>query len=200
MATNADRFLSLYREFETLLRDDGKDYKELEESADDLLQNRLRINRQLRNYLTHNHDAGFLEISDKQIAFMEKLIFEQKSSMDILKKHIKSAKVAGCLCTDMLDDVLTKMMKLKVTRLPVYDESCVLGIVSWIDVLKAYRAEKRPKTAKLSVVKKFDKKVICMTPDTLMSDILMTVDPSDMVCCTDSGDKKGKFLGVFFND
>ena len=64
MATNADRFLSLYREFETLLRDDGKDYKELEESADDLLQNRLRINRQLRNYLTHNHDAGFLEISD----------------------------------------------------------------------------------------------------------------------------------------
>lgn len=200
MATNADRFLSLYREFETLLRDDGKDYKELEESANDLLQNRLRINRQLRNYLTHNHDAGFLEISDKQIAFMEKLIFEQKSSMDILKKYIKSAKVAGCLCTDTLDDVLTKMMKLKVTRLPVYDESCVLGIVSWIDVLKAYRTEKRPKTAKLSVVKKFDKKVICMTPDTLMSDILMTVDLSDMVCCTDSGDKKGKFLGVFFND
>lgn len=200
MATNADRFLSLYREYETLLRDDGKDYKELEESADDLLQNRLRINRQLRNYLTHNHDAGFLEISDKQIAFMEKLIFEQKSSMDILKKHMKSAKVAGCLCTDMLDDVLTKMMKLKVTRLPVYDENCVLGLVSWIDVLKAYRAEKRPKTAKLSVVKKLDKKVICMTPDTLMSDILMTVSPSDMVCCTDSGDKKGKFLGVFLND
>ena len=200
MATNADRFLSLYREYETLLRDDGKDYKELEESADDLLQNRLRINRQLRNYLTHNHDAGFLEISDKQIAFMEKLIFEQKNSMDILKKHIKSAKVAGCLCTYTLDDVLTKMMKLKVTRLPVYDESCVLGLVSWIDVLKAYRAEKRPKTAKLSVVKKLDKKVICMTPDTLMSDMLMTVDPSDMVCCTDSGDKKGKFLGVFLND
>lgn len=200
MATNADRFLSLYREYETLLRDDGKDYKELEESADDLLQNRLRINRQLRNYLTHNHDAGFLEISDKQIAFMEKLIFEQKNSMDILKKHMKSAKVAGCLRTDTLDDVLTKMMKLKVTRLPVYDESCVLGLVSWIDVLKAYRAEKCPKTAKLSVVKKLDKKVICMTPDTLMSDILMTVDPSDMVCCTDSGDKKGKFLGVFLND
>ena len=200
MATNADRFLSLYREYETLLRDDGKDYKELEESADDLLQNRLRINRQLRNYLTHNHDAGFLEISDKQIAFMEKLIFEQKNSMDILKKHMQSAKVAGCLRTDTLDDVLTKMMKLKVTRLPVYDESCVLGLVSWIDVLKAYRAEKRPKTTKLSVVKKLDKKVICMTPDTLMSDILMTVDPSDMVCCTDSGDKKGKFLGVFLND
>ena len=200
MATNADRFLSLYREYETLLPDDGKDYKELEESADDLLQNRLRINRQLRNYLTHNHDAGFLEISDKQIVFMEKLIFEQKNSMDILKKHMKSAKVAGCLRTDILDDVLTKMIKLKVTRLPVYDESCVLGMVSWIDVLKAYRAEKRPKTAKLSVVKKLDKKVICMTPDTLMSDILMTVDPSDMVCCTDSGDKKGKFLGVFLND
>lgn len=200
MATNADKFLSLYREYETLLRDDGKDYKELEESADDLLQNRLRINRQLRNYLTHNHDAGFLEISDKQISFMEKLIFEQKSSMDILKKHIKSAKVAGCLYTDTLDDVLTKMMKLKVTQLPVYDDSGVLGFINWIEVMKAYRAEKRPKTAKLSVVKKLDKKVICMTPDTLMSDILIMVAHTDMVCCTDSGDKKGKFLGVFFND
>ena len=200
MATNADKFLSLYREYETLLRDDGKDYKELEESADDLLQNRLRINRQLRNYLTHNHDAGFLEISDKQISFMEKLITEQKSSMDILKKHIKSAKVAGCVYTDTLDGVLNKMIKLKVTKLPVYDETGVLGFVNWMEVIKAYRTEKRPKTAKLSVVKKLDKKIICMSPDTLMSDIFTTVASTDMVCCTDSGDKKGNFLGVLLNE
>lgn len=195
MATNAEKFLNLYREYETLLRDAGVDYKELEEKSDDLMQNRLRINRQLRNYLTHNHDAGFLEISDKQLVFMEKLIKEQKCSMDILKKHVKTAKVAACTYVDTLEDVLTKMIKLKVERLPVYDDVCVLGFVSWAEVIKSYMSEKRPKTAKLSVVKKLDKKVVCMKPDVLMSDVFNVGE--NMVCCTDTGDKNGKLLGVY---
>lgn len=198
MATNAEKFLGLYREYETLLRDAGIDYKDLEEKSDDLLQNRLRINRQLRNYLTHNHDAGFLEISDKQIAFMEKLIFEQKCSMDILKKHVKTVKTAACTYADNLEDVLNKMSKLKVTKLPVYDDTGVLGFVSVYDVTKAFLTEKRPKTAKLSVVKKLEKKVICMTPDTQMSVVLSQT--TGVVCCTDTGLKNGKLLGVFLND
>ena len=197
MATNAEKFLNLYREYETLLRDAGVDYKELEEKSDDLMQNRLRINRQLRNYLTHNHDAGFLEISDKQLLFMEKLIKEQKCSMDILKKHVKTVKVAACTYVDTLEDVLTKMMKLKVERLPVYDDVCVLGFVSWTEVLKAYMSEKRPKTAKLAVVKKLDKKVVCMKSDVLMSDVFNVGE--NMVCCTDTGDKNGKLLGVYIS-
>lgn len=195
MATNAEKFLNLYREYETLLRDAGVDYKELEEKSDDLMQNRLRINRQLRNYLTHNHDAGFLDISDKQLVFMEKLIKEQKYSMDILKKHTKTVKVAACTYVDTLEDVLTKMIKLKVERLPVYDDVCVLGFVSWTEVIKAYMSEKRPKTAKLSVVKKLDKKVVCMKSDTLMSDVFNVGE--DMICCTDTGNKNGKLLGVY---
>ena len=195
MATNAEKFLNLYREYETLLRDFGLDYKELEEKSEDLMQNRLRINRQLRNYLTHNHDAGFLEISDKQLLFMEKLIKEQKCSMDILKKHVKTVKVAACTYADTLEDVLTKMIKLKVERLPVYDDVCVLGFVSWMEVLKAYMSEKRPKTAKLTVVKKLDKKIVCMKSDALMSDVFNV--GKDMICCTDTGDKNGKLLGVY---
>ena len=197
MATNAEKFLNLYREYETLLRDSGIDYKELEEKSDDLMQNRLRINRQLRNYLTHNHDAGFLEISDKQIVFMEKLISEQKFSMDILKKHIKTVKAAACTCSDNLEDVMNKMIKLKVVKLPVYDDIEVLGFVSLHDVAKAFMTEKRPKTAKLSVIKKFDKNVICMTPDTQMATVYQNT--TDMVCCTDTGNKKGKLIGVFLN-
>lgn len=197
MATNAEKFLNLYREYETLLRDSGIDYKELEEKSDDLMQNRLRINRQLRNYLTHNHDAGFLEISDKQIVFMEKLISEQKFSMDILKKHTKTVKAAACTCSDNLEDVMNKMIKLKVVKLPVYDDIEVLGFVSLHDVAKAFMTEKRPKTAKLSVIKKFDKNVICMTPDTQMATVYQNA--TDMVCCTDTGNKKGKLIGVFLN-
>lgn len=197
MATNAEKFLILYREYETLLRDAGLDYKDLEEKADDFMQNRLRINRQLRNYLTHNHDAGFLDISDKQIAFMENLVFEQKSSMDILKKHLKTPKSAACLYTDNLEDVITKMSKLHTEKLPVYDDSGVFGLVCVYDVMKAFLSEKRPKTAKLSVVKKLDKKISCMAPDTLMPAV--SSSGCDLICCTDTGNKNGKLLGVFFS-
>lgn len=196
MATNSEKFLSLYREYETLLRDVGMDYKDLEEKSDDLMQNRLRINRQLRNYLTHNHDAGFLEISDKQIAFLEKLVFDQKSSMDILKKHVKTVNAAACTYADNLESVITKMSKLRVEKIPVYDGFGVLGFVSAYDVMKAFLVEKRPKTAKLSVVKKLEKKVVCMSPDTQMS--VVNAYAGDIVCCTDTGNKNGKLLGVFF--
>lgn len=192
--TNSEKFLNLYREYETLLRDAGIEYKELEEKSDDLMQNRLRINRQLRNYLTHNHDAGFLEISDKQLDFMDKLVKEQKSSLDILKKHLKTPKAAACTYSDTLEDVLNKMIKLKVMRLPVYDGLCVLGFVSWIDITKAMLLEKQPKKAKLAVVKKLDKKVICMCPDTKMQVVFDT--GCDLICCTDTGDKRGKLIGV----
>lgn len=195
MASNAEKFLDLYREYETLLRDAGLDYKELEEQADDLLQNRLRINRQIRNYLTHNHDAGFLEVSDKQLLFMEKLIKEQKYSMDILKKHVKTVKTSACMLTDTLEDVITKMIKLKVDRLPVYDENSVLGFVTMYELMKSCLSEKRPKTAKLSVVTKLDKKFVCMTPDTMMS--VVFASGSNFVCCTDTGNKNGKLLGVY---
>lgn len=193
--TNADKFLELYREYETLLRDAGLDYKVLEEQSDDLLQNRLRMNRQMRNYLTHNHDVGFLDISDKQLLFISDLIKEQKQSMDILKKHIKTSKVAACRYDDTLEDVIQKMTKLKVERLPVYCDDCVYGFVSVYDVVKAYMSEKRLKTTKLSVVLKLDKKVFCMKPDTLMSDVFTS--GLNEICCTDTGDKKGKLLGVY---
>ena len=72
MPNNAEKFLDAYREYETVLRAKGLDYKTVEDGADDITQNRMRINRQMRNYLTHQHDAGFLVISDKQIAYLKK--------------------------------------------------------------------------------------------------------------------------------
>ena len=63
------RYLELYREYETALRAAGMDYKAVEEAADALVGDRMRMCRQMRNYLTHSSDAGFLDVSDQQISF-----------------------------------------------------------------------------------------------------------------------------------
>lgn len=55
-------FLALYREYESLLREQGLEYKQAEDAAEGQVQDRMRICRQIRNYLVHQEDAGFLEI------------------------------------------------------------------------------------------------------------------------------------------
>lgn len=195
--TNADKFLSLYREYETLLRDAGVDYKELEDSCEDVqMQNRLRINRQLRNYLTHNHDAGFLDISEKQIAYLEALILEQKQKGDILKKYIKTIRTGCVSTTDKLVDVLTKFTKLKQTKLLVLEQGCPVGIVNVYDVMKAYLAATRPKTEKLSAVKSMQKRIPYVDGLTSMEQVLELHE--SVICCTDNGTKDGKVLGVYY--
>ena len=87
----------------------------------------------MRNYLTHQHDAGFLVIYNKQIVYLKKSTTEMKLSMDALKKHIKSTRVVGCTRCDLLEDVLVKMMKLKVFALPLYGDDGIEGILTWID-------------------------------------------------------------------
>lgn len=196
MASNAEKFLDAYREYETVLRVKGLDYKTVEDSADDLTQNRMRINRQMRNYLTHQHDAGFLTVSDKQIDYIEKATIELKQSMDILKKHIKSAKTSGCTRNDLLEDVLMKMMKAKTWALPLYGDKGVEGIVTWVDITKAHLAAKRPKTAKVGDLKVSKIKPVFMCPDTLMSGVFSS--GATIVCCTSNGEKDGKFLGTWF--
>ena len=192
----ADKFLDLYREYETVLRDQGIDYKTREDGSDDMMQNRLRINRQIRNYLTHNHDIGFLEVSDSQIKFMEKLIKDQKMQNDILKKHTKTPAAASCNMSDKCSDVMTKMSKLKVEYMPVCDDNGIVGLVSIYDVATTLLAN--TKTVKIAVITKVIKKVRCIQPDVQMSCVEQFNDA--VICCTDTGDMSGKLLGVYFND
>lgn len=197
MPNNAEKFLDAYREYETVLRAKGLDYKTVEDGADDITQNRMRINRQMRNYLTHQHDTGFLAISDKQISYLKKSTTELKQSMDILKKHIKSAKVSGCTRHDLLENVLAKMMKLKVFALPLYGDDGVEGILTWLDVTQVHLAAKRPKTARIGDTKVSKITPVTMRPDTLMASVFDS--DANIVCCTDTGEPDGKFLGAWFS-
>jgi hypothetical protein len=197
--TNNEKLLALYREYEALLRDAGQDYKQVEENAEGLLQDRMRLVRQTRNYLTHSNDPGFAGATDKQVAFLEGLIREQKLAGDILKKHLKTPKAASCSMDEKIGDALRKMAKLNVTVFPLTGPNeklaCTVGIH---EMMKAYLDAERPKTAKLLAVKRKDRSVPCMGPMTPMPVVLGMDVP--LVCCTDTGEMDGKFLGVWFRE
>ena len=146
---NVKEFLNLYREYESMLRDDDLDYKQVEDTSDDLKQNRMRINRQIRNYLSHQNDPEFLSISNKQLDFLRSLIESQKLYGSLLKDHITTYKTGYCTLDDTIDTVINKMSRLKINELPVInDKRELLGMIRLIDIAVACNKNKRIKTVK----------------------------------------------------
>lgn len=185
-----DKFLESYKEYESVLREQNIDTKEFEEQSDDVTANRLRICRMMRNYLSHNSDAGFLVVSERQVKFLEKLTMDLRMGQDVVKKHLKSVKTGTCTLKDKCTDVLARMNKLKVTEFPVYDvESKIFGTVSIYDIGNLVLESR---TKKVSDIKKFGRDYAIVTPDMKIEDV-----PKDVtVYCTSDGTVDGKLLGV----
>lgn len=187
-----EQFLELYRTYEGLLRDNGIDYKMVEDEADDLTQNRMRICRQIRNYLSHQNDPGFLEISDTQIRYLTQLVETQKMAGDVLANHLSTVRAGTCALGDTCVEVIRKMKRLKTTVLPVYDR--MAGVIGMIHLMDVAMAAAEQKTLVADVKMKTD--VICAKPESRMEDIIAS--NSIMVCCTVTGLPKGKLSGVYF--
>ncbi len=182
-----DHFLSLYKEYETLLREKGLDTKSYEET-NACASDRLRMCRTFRNYLSHQNDAGFLNVSDKQIRFMEDIIRTLKNEGDIVKKHVKSPAQSTCSINDRCADALEKMIKLKINKIVVVKKDGY-GTADIYSLTKAVLASK---TTKISEIK-------------LMNDYVFT-EPSylcdklpakGIFICVDSL-KGNKLLGVYY--
>lgn len=140
--TNEKLFIDKYKVLETILREQGQEYKDLETTSD-----RYTITRQMRNYITHHDDANFLEISKKQIQFLDNTIQELKTKEDILKKHMKSLKVATCNSTDRCTEALFKMQKLKWPFLYVLDTD------TFVTIYDVSKGAIDSKTTKISAIK-----------------------------------------------
>ena len=77
-----DKFLVAYKAFETLCRTAGKEVKELEEElgeTDPKVQ-KIRLCRQLRNFVSHNDYEDFIQIHKGMIKFLKDEIKEFKKS------------------------------------------------------------------------------------------------------------------------
>ena len=188
---NSDTLLALYREYETLMRDKGLDCKEFEDKSDDLTGARLRMCRLFRNYLSHQNDPGFLDVSDTQLKFLSAQVDALKSENDIVKKHMKSVVAATCTESEKCCDVLARMNKLQKDKILVIDRKGY-KIVSIYDVAAMVLTSK---ASRMSVVKSKKCVIKYVDPMRLMSDV-----PAGLCICTSDGTSSGKLLGVLYND
>ncbi len=185
-----EKYLAVYKDYETALRDAGIDPKAVEDAIDEVTAGRLRICRQMRNYLAHNNDPGFLEISDGQIRFLEGRLKEQKMSGDIAKKHMKPASACICSMEDRCTAALEKMKKNKATEIMVTTGSDI-RIATCLEVASGAVASK---TTKLKDVKLQKARIVYTRPDMKIDSLPKGVH----ILCTDTGEKDGKILGEVF--
>lgn len=190
--TKTEQFLTLYRTYEGLLRDHGKDYKEIEDAADDTAQNRMRITRQIRNYLSHNADPMFLEVSDQQIRLLETLIKEEQMEGDILKNHLYTVKKAACEEGELVEDVLLRMAKLKMEELLAIQDGKAVGTVNMYKLLIQYLKDKKTK-----IGKPYGKNMVCFPPEKPVEAVKQYAGMNNILCCTSDGTQNGKVIGIW---
>lgn len=184
---NNDKYLALYKQYESLLRQHGKEYKDIEDTSPEKIQGRLRIGRQIRNYLTHNSDLKFLEVSDTMINFYQEMVDTENLENDLVKSHTKSKTVSMVTPKDKCGDALEKMRKLKISYIGVYEDDGILGFATIYDVVAAYM---KTKTAKMSDVKISNKFSYAKATDP-------AIDYKDADTPVFVVDNKGKINGTF---
>lgn len=188
MASKSEQLLSLYREYEGLVRDDGYDAKVLEDEMDAATADRMRMIRQFRNYLSHHNDPGFLEPTDRMIAFLGKQLAAWKMRSDVVKKHVKSVSYSMCTDKDRCIDAIAKMASLKRDKIVMMTGSGLV-LVSMYDITPLAFASKN---ARMSVAKVLKEKPVFVNP--LMD--MAGLDRSHVYVCTDDGSPSGKVMGT----
>lgn len=124
MSKETDQFLSLYRTYEGLLRSRGTDYRAIEEGQAAQGVTRMTIMRQMRNYLAHAEDPGFVAVSPVCLKALEQMVKEERLKGDIVKNHLVTPAKGSLKEGTSLSAVVYRMSILAmagVCELPVYD-------------------------------------------------------------------------------
>lgn len=186
MSAKTEQFLGLYKTYEGLVRAESEDPKAVEDAMAPPDGDKMRMVRQFRNFLAHTDAPGFLEPTDKMLAFLGAQVKAWSSRRDIAKKHLKSVALSICSEKDTCGEAVIKMASLKTMRLAVVLENQKYALVD------IWTVSSMPKKAKLSTVKTLKEKPAFVRPDTLMPEI----DSDRVTLCTQDGTPAGKLLGT----
>ena len=191
MAAKTERLLTAYKEYETYVRSAGLDPKALEGTMDERASGRMRMIRQFRNYLSHNHDPGFLEPTDSMLRYLETQLQAWQMQGDNVKKHIKHPTVCVCQDTDRVCEAVAKMLSLRKEHIVVQakDAYVIYDLFTLMHI-----ALTKPKSTKIKSVSPTKIKPVFVTPTAKMEDI----NTQDINICTSDGTAGGKLLGVVF--
>lgn len=114
---NVEKFLEAYRKYESMVRQAGTDALAAEGLVSDAVANRLRICRQIRNYLSHNSDPGFLAPTPEMIDFLNEQSKIWLVKCDLVKSHAKKGGVASD--DESCAEVYARCVKLRLDLIPV---------------------------------------------------------------------------------
>lgn len=189
MSARTEKLLTLYKAYENLVRNEGQDPRSLEDSMDETAASRARMIRNFRNYLSHQHDPGFLEPTDKMLDVLTDMVNDWALKGDVVRQHVKTPAAAVCDVKDTCAAGIVKLAKLKRTKLVVTTSH---GEYTIYDVFALAEGVAKSKTTKISGIKPLRERPVFVTPTTKFEDI----DDSRVNICTSDGTPAGKLVGV----
>ncbi len=200
MSKEVDQFLSLYRTYEGLLRQRGIDYRTVEEQQTSQGIGRMTIMRQMRNYLCHAEDPGFIAISPVCVRELEKMVKEEQMRGDIVKNHLVTPAKGSLKEDTILSHAIYRMSLLAmigVHSLPVYDDKAkrLKGIIMLERA--AYELSKRGNvTIREAMCGQYGNSEIIVPPDMLTKDAIAKASyNSSYIFCTKDGTLDSQYLG-----
>lgn len=191
------RFLELYREYENVLKEQGRNYFDMNETAETVfLKDRMTITRQMRNFLVHADGSDFLVVSDEQLLFLKDLIELAKRDGDTVDKHMVPIKQCVLSVTDVAYRGLVLSAKHSLQWFIVLNEQGhIKGLCSLSLILKAYVKDSKQLVGS---IRGLCKSYVLCGPKVLLSELRDTVPaPTEHVIVTSDGTPFGKCLGLY---
>ena len=140
-------FLDTYKKLEGLLRDQNLQVKDYEETLPEDKASKLRLCRNLRNFLSHETDgAKYVDICPNLQAFIEDLIWTLDEGEMSIKRKIKPI-LKGCnLQTPLVDciELLYKKNLLQTEGIPIFDKENYIGLFTKDTLNKSIKNGKYP--------------------------------------------------------
>lgn len=195
MSKENEQFLALYKTYEGLLRQRGTDYRAVEEAQVAQGSGRMTIMRQMRNYLSHEEDPGFLVISPVCISTLEKMIKEEQMNGDIVKNHLVTPAKGSLKEGTQLSEAIYRMAKAGVKAMPVYDDK-VKRLKGLLTLEKAAYIMNSKGNLPISTdtCGSYGMSLMFVKPDKPTEDALKM--PEGMyICCTKDGTLDSQYLG-----
>lgn len=188
---DVERFLSLYKTYEGLLKKRGTDYRAVEaETASD----RMTILRQIRNYLSHKEDPGFLAVSPLSIRFLEGLIEGELRRDGLVKDHLISPAKGSIKEGAPLSEAIYLLVKDHADSRPVYDPKAkiVKGVLSLEQLAKALKKHGDVPVSE-AVCGRYGQDIVLIKPEDGTGAV--TVPEIGYACCTKNGTVTAQYLG-----
>lgn len=189
MSARTDRLLASYRTYEGLVRDAGCDPRALEDEMDEVRGNRMRMTRQFRNYLSHVQDPGFLEPTDKMLAFLDEEAREWALRGDVVRSHLRRPAAAVCRDDETCAAGLEKLARSRATRLVVASDAGEYGLC---DLFALARLVAASGEARIGDAPRLRERPVFVRPDASVDEI----DRDRVNVCTADGTPGGRLLGV----